>query len=61
MSKIIFSGLESSGKSLRLAMVTVDIAHRNAKWMRQQVSDFDKLGQAQFIAKYGREFPAAKR
>jgi len=32
MSKIIFSGLEGSGKSLKLAMVASDIAHRNGKW-----------------------------
>lgn len=30
--KIIYSGLESSGKSYKLAMLVVDIAHRNAKW-----------------------------
>jgi len=30
--KVIFSGLESSGKSLKLAMVAVEIAYRNAKW-----------------------------
>jgi len=32
MSKIIYAGLEGSGKSLKLAMVTTDIAHRNFKW-----------------------------
>jgi len=30
--KIIYSGLESSGKSLRLAKVVSDIIYRNAKW-----------------------------
>lgn len=35
MSKIIFSGLESSGKSLRLAMVVSDIVHRNSKWYKK--------------------------
>jgi len=30
--KVIFSGLESSGKSLKLAMTVVDLVHRNAKW-----------------------------
>lgn len=30
--KVIFSGLESSGKSLKLAMVAAEIAHRNFKW-----------------------------
>jgi len=32
MSKIIFSGLESSGKSLRLAMEAERLVLRNAKW-----------------------------
>jgi len=30
--KVIFSGLESSGKSLKLAMTTVELVYRNAKW-----------------------------
>jgi len=30
--KIIYAGLESSGKSLKLAMTVVKIAYRNAKW-----------------------------
>jgi len=30
--KIIYSGLESSGKSLRLAEVVSDLVHRNSKW-----------------------------
>jgi len=33
--KVIFSGLESSGKSLRLAMEVRDIVHRNAKWLKR--------------------------
>lgn len=33
--KVIFSGLESSGKSLRLAMEIADIVHRNAKWFKK--------------------------
>jgi len=33
--KVIFSGLESSGKSLRLAMEIGDIVHRNAKWLKK--------------------------
>jgi len=32
MSKIIYSGLESSGKSLKLAMEAVRIAERNGRW-----------------------------
>jgi len=30
--KVVYSGLESSGKSLRLAMTAADIAWRNSKW-----------------------------
>jgi len=33
--KVIFSGLESSGKSLRLAKIVSDIAERNAKWKKK--------------------------
>jgi len=33
--KVIFSGLESSGKSLRLAKVTADLVHRNSKWFKE--------------------------
>jgi len=58
--KVIYSGLESSGKSLKLAMTAVDIAYRNSKWFAQQRKDFDKLGQPQFIAKYGRDFPVSR-
>jgi len=32
--KVIYSGLESSGKSLRLAMLCVDLVKRNAKWAK---------------------------
>jgi len=32
MSKVIFSGLESAGKSLKLAMVAADVLHRNFRW-----------------------------
>lgn len=35
MSKIIFTGLESSGKSLRLAMVVVSVVKRNSKWLKE--------------------------
>ena len=30
--KVIFSGLESSGKSLRLAMIAGWLVERNSKW-----------------------------
>jgi len=33
--KTIYSGLESSGKTLRLAMVVADLAWRNSKWQEQ--------------------------
>jgi len=33
--KVIFSGLESSGKSLRLAKVTADLIHRNSEWFKK--------------------------
>lgn len=35
MSKVIYSGLESSGKSLKLAMTVVDLVYRNAKWRKR--------------------------
>jgi len=35
MSKVIYSGLESSGKSLKLAMVVVSLVYRNAKWFKR--------------------------
>lgn len=35
MSKIIFSGLESSGKSLKLAIVAEKILFRNGKWKEE--------------------------
>lgn len=33
--KVIYSGIESSGKSLKLAKVASDLAYRNAKWFKQ--------------------------
>lgn len=35
MSKVIFTGLESSGKSLKLAMMMADVAYRNFKWKKK--------------------------
>jgi len=32
--KVIFSGLEDSGKSYMLAKVSVELAYRNAKWLK---------------------------
>jgi len=34
MSKLIYSGLESSGKSLLLSMQVVDLVYRNHKWKK---------------------------
>jgi len=34
MSKVIYSGLESSGKSLKLAMIAIELVYRNAKWRK---------------------------
>jgi len=52
MSKVIYSGLESSGKSLKLAMVVADVAYRNARVKKE-------LGVTRTIAsnlKFGNEF-----
>jgi len=35
MSKIIYAGLESSGKSYKLAMVVSELVYRNAKWFKK--------------------------
>jgi len=40
--KVIFSGLESSGKSLRLAMTVAKIARRNSKWNKKQEENWKK-------------------
>lgn len=58
--KVIFSGLESSGKSLKLAMVAADIAHRNGKWYSQQNDYFVKYGPDAFKAKYKKDAPSAR-
>jgi len=34
--KIIYSGLESSGKSLKLAMIASEVAYRNSKWNKSK-------------------------
>lgn len=33
--KVIFSGLEGSGKSLKLAILVSDLVHRNSKWYKK--------------------------
>jgi len=55
--KVIYSGLESSGKSLKLAMTAVKIAERNAKY-------FEKTGKKRPIVsnmKFSNEFEAYLR
>lgn len=50
--KVIFSGLESSGKSLKLAMTAAKVLERNYKWLKQS-------GKARPIAsnmKFSKEF-----
>ncbi|MBC7836917.1 hypothetical protein H7X87_04045 [Acetobacteraceae bacterium] len=51
--KVIFSGLESSGKSLKLAMLVTDLAYRNCKWYEKQLNDWERLGQIKYEKKYG--------
>jgi len=58
--KVIFSGLESSGKSLRLAMEVGDIAARNGKWLKKQTDYYTKHGAIAFLAAYGYEKPRAR-
>lgn len=54
--KVIFSGLEDSGKSLKLAMTASNLVHRNSKWYKQQIRDYKKDPIA-FRLKYGIEKP----
>lgn len=35
MSKVIYSGFESSGKSLKLAMVVTELVYRNGNWLKK--------------------------
>jgi len=54
--KIIYSGLESSGKSLRLAKVTADLVHRNSKWNQARLLDWKAKHDAwtNFVQKIGK-------
>jgi len=52
--KIIYCGLERSGKSLKLAMVVCDLVYRNWKWLERQKKDFGILSKEEFFSKYGR-------
>lgn len=42
MSKTVFSGLESSGKSLRLAKVSIDLVYRNSKWNKLRLEQYQQ-------------------
>lgn len=58
--KVIFSGLEDSGKSLRLAMTAANLVARNSKWYVRQLRDFKKLGPIAFQKKYEIEKPMVR-
>jgi len=58
--KVIFSGLESSGKSLKLAMTAAEIAHRNFKWFEKQKRDYEHLGAERFKEKYEKDAPKVR-
>jgi hypothetical protein len=45
--KIIYSGLESSGKSLRLAKVVADLVYRNNKWNEKRQEEWLANGMPQ--------------
>jgi len=53
--KIVYSGLESSGKSLKLAMTTCDVAWRNKKWKEEQIKFMEEKGVEEFEKFYGRK------
>jgi len=58
--KYIVTGLESSGKSLKLAMIAEKLLIRNKNWLTRQQTDYRKLGPAGFLKKYRRETPYAR-
>lgn len=58
--KVIYSGLESSGKSLKLAMKAIDLVERNAKWFQRQQKDYVELGAEEFERKYSYAMPKAR-
>jgi|SRR5665647_112085 len=55
--KIIFSGLEDSGKSLRLAQTAANLVHRNSAWYVQQIKYYKKHGAMAFLKEYKIERP----
>lgn len=58
--KYIVTGLESSGKSLKLAMIAEKLVARNSIWLKKQEIDYKKLGPMGFQKKYKRETPYAR-
>jgi len=58
--KVIYSGLESSGKSLKLSMVVSDLVWRNSKWLIKQEKDFANLTKEQYFEKYKRTSVVAR-
>lgn len=58
--KIIFSGLEDSGKSLKLAMTASNLVVRNSKWYRQQIKDYKAFGEIEFSEKYKIQKPIVR-
>jgi len=52
--KVVYAGLESSGKSLKLAMIVSDLVYRNNKWLKKQRLDKEKLTDEDFYKKYKR-------
>lgn len=55
--KIVFSGLESSGKSYKLAVTAVNIAERNSKWFKRQIKYYKKHGPIGYLNKFKQEKP----
>lgn len=50
--KTIFSGLESSGKSLRLAKVTADLVQRNGNWKKKSGIERPIISNLHFTEKF---------
>jgi len=50
--KIIYSGLESSGKSLRLAKLTADLVQRNSKWFKESGKTRPIVSNLKFTEKF---------
>jgi len=51
---MIITGLEDSGKSLKLGMIAVDLVYHNARMLQKQEKDFKDLGPDGFAEKYSR-------